>query len=204
MVWDGFISSELLTCDANFEAFHDGTIAILLQPNPRELLDKIFTIASEVGETDDLEIQVLGGNRVVSGSAILVNSTNTLIGLAIGDTEADDYYRGMYLGMTQGGETKDIREIADYDKSGGTVEDQCTLVRALSGTPATAEQCSIYHMRPISQFIITAETTLTEDLPQNSGLTVMGFPFIIVRARSTGATDAHIALMTYDKDGVSA
>ncbi len=204
MAWATFVSSELLTCDANFEAFHDGTDAIIISLNPRELLDLNFTIASEIGEADDLEIQILGGNRVVSGSAILASSTDTLIGLAAGDTEADDYYMGMYLAMTQGGETKDIREIADYDKTGGTVEDQCTLVRALSGTPSTAEQCSIFHMRPISQFIITAETTLTEDLPQNSGITVMGFPFIIARARATTGVDAHIALMTYTKDGVSA
>lgn len=203
MAWATFVSSELLTCDANFEAFHDGTDAIVITLNPRELLDMNFTIASEVGEADDLEIQILGGARVVSGSAILVSSTDTLIGLAAGDTEADDYYMGMYLNMTQGGETKDLREIADYDKTGGTVEDQCTLVRALSGTPSTAEQCSIYHMRAISQFIITAETALTEDLPQNSGVTVMGYPFIIARARATAGNDAHIALMTYTKDNVS-
>lgn len=203
MAWAAFVSSELLTCDANFEAFHDGTDAIVISLNPRELLDMNFTIASEVGEADDLEIQILGGARVVSASAILASSTDTLIGLAAGDTEADDYYMGMYLNMTQGGETKDLREIADYDKTGGTVEDQCTLVRALSGTPSTAEQCSIYHMRAISQFIITAETVLTEDLPQNSGVTVMGFPFIIARARSTGGTNAHIALMTYTKDNVN-
>ncbi len=204
MAWSTFTSSELLTCDANFEAFHDGTDAIVLTLTPRELLDLNFTIASEVGEADDLEIQVLGGNRVVDGSAVVANTTDTLIGIAVADTEADDYYMGMYLNMTTGGETKDIREIADYDKTGGTAEDQCTLVRALTGTPSVAETCSIYHMRPISQFIIVAETTLTEDLPQNSGVTVMGFPYIIVRARATGGTDAHIALMTYAKDGVSA
>lgn len=203
MAWATFVSSELLTTDANFEAFHDGTDAIVITLNPRELMHLTFTIASEVGEVDDLEIQILGGSRVVSASAILASSTDTLIGLAIGDTEADDYYMGMYLNMTQGGETKDIREISDYDKTGGTVEDQCTLVRALTGTPSTAEQCSIYHMGVISQFIITAETALTEDLPQNAVVSVMGFQYVIPRARATGGTDAHIALMTYTKDGVS-
>ena len=204
MAWDAFASSELLTCDANFEAFHNGTDAIIISTTPREFVDFNFTIASEVGEVDDLEIQILGGNRVVSASAILASSTDTLIGLASGQTEADDYYMGMYLAMTQGGETKDIREISDYIKTGGTVEDQCTLVRALSGTPSTAEQCSIFHMRPVSQFIIKAETTLTEDLPQNGGVLLVGHPYYIARARSTGGTDAHIALMTYTPDGVSA
>ena len=204
MAWASGVSSELLTCDANFEAFHDGSKAIVLTLNPRELLDLNFTIASEVGEVDELEIQVLGGNRVVAGSAPLASSTDTLIGLASGDTEADDYYMGMYLNMQQGGELKDVREISDYLKTGGTVEDQCTLVRALTGTPSTAEQCDVFHMRPIAQFLIIAETTLTEDLPQNSGISVMGFPYVIARARSTGGTDAHIALMTYTKDGVSA
>ncbi len=204
MAWSTPISSALLTTDANFEAFHDSSDAIVITLNPRELLDLNFTIASQVGEADDLEIQVLGGNRVVDGSAVVANTTDTLIGIAVADTELDDYYMGMYLGMTTGGETKDIREISDYDKTGGTTEDQCTLVRALTGTPTVAETCSIYHMRAIAQFLITAETTLTEDLPQNSGVTVMGFPYIIVRARATAGVDAHIALMTYTKDQVSA
>lgn len=204
MAWDAAIASALLTCDANFEAFSDATKAIVITPNPREICSFSFSIASEVGEADDLEVQILGGHRLISGSAILASSTDTLIGLAIGDTQADDYYMGMYLNMIQGGELKDVREIADYDKTGGTVEDQCTLVRALSGTPSTAEQCSIYHMRAVSQFIITAETILTEDLPQNSGVNVMGYPFLIARARSTGGTNAHIALMSYALDGVSA
>ena len=121
MGWAVPVSSEVMTTDANFEAFHDGTDAIIITLNPRELLDINVSIASEVGEVDDLEVQVLGGNRVVSASGLLAGSTNTLIGLNSGDTEADDYYMGMYLGMTQGDETKDIREISDYDKTGGTV-----------------------------------------------------------------------------------
>ena len=202
MAWSTFTSSELLTCDANFEAFHDGTTAIVLSLNPRELLDLNFTIASEVGEVDDLEIQILGGNRVVNDSVSQTITSTTVFEIADADDEAADYYIGMYALFTSGGEIKDVREISDMTTSAGTPT--LTVVRALSGTPTATETVDIFHMRPISQFTITAETVLTEDLPQNSGIPVMGFPFIIVRARSTGGTDAHIALMTYTKDGVSA
>jgi hypothetical protein len=202
MAWDTFVSSELLTCDANFEMFHDGTTGIVIQLTPRELLDLNFTIASEVGETDDLEIQILGGNRVVNNSVSQTITSTTVFEIADADDEAADYYMGMYALFTTGGEIKDLREISDMTTSTGTPT--ITVVRALSGTPSAGETVDIFHMRPISQFTIAAETALTEDLPQNSGVTVMGFPFIIARARSTAGNDAHIALMTYTKDGVSA
>lgn len=202
MVWASAISSELLTCDANFEAFHDGTDAIVISLNPRELLDLNFTIASEIGEADNLEIQILGGNRVVNNSVSQTITSTTVFEIADANNEVADYYMGMYARFTTGGELKDVREISDMTTSAGTPT--LTVVRALSGTPSAGETVDIFHMRPISQFIITAETVLTEDLPQNSGVTVMGYPFIIARARSTGGTDAHIALMTYTKDGVSA
>jgi len=201
MAWGTSTSSELLTCDANFEAFHDGTTAIVLSLNPRELVDLNFTIASEVGEVDDLEIQILGGSRVVNNSVTQTITSTTVLEMADADDEAADYYMGMYFLMTTGGEIMDVREISDMTTSAGTPT--VTLVRALSGTPTATETCDVFHMKPISQFIIPAETTLTEDLPQNGGVTVMGYPFVIARARSTGGTDAHIALMTYTKDGVS-
>ncbi len=202
MAWATFVSSELLTCDANFEAFHDGTDALVLTLNPRELMTMMFSIASEVGETDDLEIQILGGTRVVSGSVTQTITSTTVLEMADADDEAADYYMGMYFRMTTGGEVADVREISDMTTSGGTPT--VTLVRALSGTPTAGETCDVFHMAKISQFIITAETTLTEDLPQNATVTVQGYQYIIARARATSNNDAHIALMTYQKDGVNA
>lgn len=201
MAWATLVESELLTCDANFEAFIQGVNAIVISLNPRELLSMTFSIASEIGEADDLEIQILGGHQITDGNGLDAVTSDTVIDLnTTSDTEANDYYMGMYFNMTSGGETGDVREIADYTNS----NDRVTLVRALTGQPTASETYAIYHMHTISQFIITAETTLTEDLPQNSGVTVIGYPFIIARARSTGGTDAHIALMSYRLDGVSA
>ncbi len=194
------VESELLTCDANFEAFHDGTKAIIISPNPRELVSFTFSIASEVGELDDLEIQILAGQLITTGNGLDAVTSSTVMDLdTAADSEANDYYMGMYFNMTTGGELKDIREIADYTNS----DDRITLVRALLGAPTAAETYDIYHMAPYSQFKIKSEQTLTEDLPQNARVDVMGPAKLIARARSTGGTDAHIALMSYQLDGVS-
>ncbi len=200
MARSAVVESELLTCDANFEAFHDGTKAIIISPNPRELFTFSFSIASEVGELDDLEIQILAGHLITTGNGLDAVTSSTVMDLdTAADSEANDYYMGMYFNMTTGGELKDIREIEDYVNT----DDRITLVRALSAAPAAAETYDIYHMSVMSQFIITAELNLTEDLPQNARIDVMGPAKLIARARSTGGTDAHIALMSYQGDGVS-
>ena len=194
------VVSALLTCDANFEAFHDGTKAIIISPNSRERASLTFSIASEVGEVDDLEIQICGGQLISTGNALDAVTSDTIMDLdTAADSEANDFYMGMLFNMTTGGELKDVREIADYTNA----NDRITLLRALSGTPSAAEIYDIYHMTSMQQFIITAEITLTEDLPQTARLEVEGPGKLIVRARSTGGTDAHIALMSYQLDNVN-
>jgi hypothetical protein len=201
MAWAAKVTSERLTTDANFEAFTTSGAVEVITLNPRELLDINVSIASVVGEVDDLEVQVLAGQRITNGNALLGTPTTTALQLAVADDPgSDDYYLGMYFLMTTGGEIADLREITDFVSS----TDIVTLGRALSAAPAATETYAIFHMRPVAQFIITAEVTATEDLPQNGGTTISGYPFVIVRARATGATDAHVALMTYTKDGVSA
>lgn len=201
MAWGTLVESATLTTDANFEAFNDGTNAIEIFLNPRERLSITVSIASEVGEVDDLEVQVLGGHRITSGNGLDAVTSSTVLDLnTTADAEADDYYMGMYFLMTTGGETADVREIVDFTSAADTV----TLIRALSGTPTAAETYNIYHMRALSNFVVIAETTLTEERPQNDGIVVTGVPYVLVRARSTGATDAHIALLSYRLDGVSA
>lgn len=195
------VESALLTTDANFEAFHDGTKAIIIVPTPREITHFTFSIASEVGETDDLEIQICGGNRITDGNGLEGTIGDTVMDLdTAADSEANDYYMGMLFNMTSGGELKDVREIADYTNS----NDRMTLIRALTGTPSSGETYAIYHMAVLSQFLIIAETTLTEDLPQIAQIDVPAKPFLIARARSTGGTDAHIALMSFVGDQVDA
>ncbi len=289
--WATPVTSALLTCDNFYEAFDDGTNAIVIFPNPREICQFTFSIASEVGEVDNLDWQILGGNRIINNGAsgtvvasptfvdgdvdvgddhvtfgaahsllttgdgpfqltttgvlpaglalatnywLIVDSTvnisfgstlaNAMAGtevtisgaagtgthtlntgavtidVAAGDNEANDFYMGMHFLMTSGGELKDIREIADYVSS----TDALTLLRALSGTPTAAETYDIFNMGEVDSGTITAETTLTEDLNQKALVAVSGYPCLIARARSTGSTDAHIALMTYTLDNVSA
>ncbi len=198
--WASPVTSALLTCDANYEAFHDGSAAIVIFPNPREICQFTFSIASEVGEVDDLEWQILGGNRIINYGITGTIGSTTVIDLAAGDSEADDFYMGMHFLMTSGGELKDLREIVDSVNS----TDAVTLIRALSGTPTITETYDIFNMGEVDQGTITAETTLTEDLTQKALVAVSGYPCLIARARSTGGTDAHIALMTYTLDNVSA
>lgn len=197
MAWGSVVLSALLTCDGNFEAFDDGSAAIVISLNPRELVSLNFSISSLIGEADDLEVQVLGGHRLFNDSVLGTITSDTIIDLA--DSKADDFYVAKYFLMTTGGEIKDVREIVDYVNS----TDAATLIRALSGTPTATETYDIFDLDVLATFIITAETTPTEDTTQSRGVRITGVPFVIARARATGDTDAHIALMTYQKDQVS-
>ncbi len=208
MSWRPPTTSALLTTDAAFEMFvHTDGSPVILFPKPREVFHFVFTIASEVGETDTLDWQVLGGNRVVKDSILpQVASSTTAIGIALANTQVDNYYLGMYFNMTSGGETGDLRLVTAYDQSGGADEDLITLQAALTGTPSAAETCSLYHLSQVvdGSGSITSETTQTEALPQNAEFGASGYPCLIPRVKAGGATDAHIALLTYTRDGVDA
>ena len=93
MSWDSPISSALLTTDANFEAFHDGTSAIAIALEPYEVATFVFSIASEVGETDGLEWQILGGHRIIQDSAMGTVGSTTVIDVAVADNQSNDYYQ---------------------------------------------------------------------------------------------------------------
>lgn len=203
MAWSAPITSAALTCDANYECLLDSSgDPLVIEPNPREIVDFIFSIASEVGETDNLEWQILAGHRIIEDSAMGTVGGTTIIDVASGDNQANDYYMGMYFLPTSPGVTEvgDLREIIDYVSS----TDALTLIRALTGTPTIGELYDIFHLKEIAQGIITAETALTEDLSQNGGpVPLAGYSVLIPRVRATGGTDAHEALVTYATDGVS-
>ncbi len=202
MAWASPVTSARLTVngDGFYEAFHDGTNVIVIQPNPREICQFTFSIASEVGEADNLDWQILGGHRIIQNGISGTITSTTVFDVAAADNQADDYYMGMFWRFTSGGETADLREIENYVSS----TDAVTVVRALSGTPTITETYDIYHLGEVDSGTITAETTLTEDLAQHALVAVSGYPLLIARARATGSTDTHIALMTYALDGVSA
>ena len=209
MSWRTATTSALLTTDAAFEMFvHTDGSPVIIFPKPREVLHFVFSIASEVGEVDTLDWQVLGGNRIIKDGILpQVAESTSALGIAIADQQGnDDYYMGMYFNMTSGGEIGDLRVIADYDDAGGAAAALVTLEAALTGTPSAAETYSIYHLSEIvdGSGSITSETALTEALPQNAEFGASGYPCLIPRVKAGGGTDAHIALLTYTRDGVDA
>ena len=70
MAWTAPVTSALLTCDANWEAFHDGTTALVVALAPYEVATFFFSLASGIGETDGLEVQILGGHRLINNDII--------------------------------------------------------------------------------------------------------------------------------------
>ena len=203
MAWRAPVTSALLTCDANYEMFLDTSgNPIILFPKPREVIHFVFTIASEIGEVDTLDWQVLGGNRIINDSALSAVTDAFNVDCAVADNQANDYYMGMYLNMSNGGEAGELRLIGDY----ATATNLLTFVTALSGTPDAGELYDIYHLSEVVDGFgsITSATTLTEALPQNAEFGASGYPCLIPRVKAGGGTDAHIALLTYSIDGVDA
>jgi hypothetical protein len=181
---------------------------IIIFLKPREVVHFVFTIASEVGETDTLDWQVLGGNRLIKDNvmASVTDSSNIGMTASTAMTQADNYWLGQYFNPTSGDEIGDLRLITAYDVADGASAELITLQAALSGTPTVGETASIYHLSQIvdGSGNITSETVQTEALPQNAEFGASGYPVLIPRAKSGGATDAHIALLTYTIDGVDA
>lgn len=203
MAWRAPITSAILTTDANYEMFLDtSSNPIIIFPKPREVIHFVFSIAGEVGTTDTADWEVLGGNRIITDSATGTITSDTIIDLAAGDNQANDFYLGMYFNMTSGGEIADLRAIDNYVSS----TDAATLIRALSGTPTLGETYSIYHL---SQTVdgsgsITAVSPLVDNTPGNDEFGASGYPVLIPRGRASAGNDAHPMLLTYTIDGVDA
>ncbi len=203
MSWRTPISSALRTLTNNDEWYPfldtSGNI-IIIEPKPRDVVHFVLSIASEVGEAQDMDWQVLGGHRIIQGSALSDVTDASNIDIAVVDNQANDYYMGMYFNMTTGGEAGELRLVDDY----ATATNLISFFVALTGTPTAGELYDIYHLSEIldGSGTITAETTLTEDLPQNAEFGASGYPVLIPRARSAG--DNHVALLTYAIDGVDA
>ncbi len=103
--------------------------------------------------------------------------------------------------MTSGGEQGEGRLITDSVAA----DDGVNLSHALSGTPSAAETYDRYRFSPF-RITMDPQTTLTSDAQNNAGITVHAAngQYVAVVARSTGATDAHRIIMSYQVDGVSA
>ena len=201
MVWQAFGESERQVLDANYEFLKQGSDALVISLNPRELVNMVFTV-EEVGvPTDNVEIQILGGHRVATGDALdgATSASDVELDTVANPFTNDDELNGTYLIMTSGGEQGEGRLIIDSVAADHGVN----LSHALSAQPSATETYDLYRFGVIQDLEI-AVATPSEDEPNTAFTIVSGWQFVAVLARRTGVTDAHVLRMTYSKDGVNA
>lgn len=199
MAFGSVTSSDFLTLDANFEAFEVSGVAIAVQLAFGESVTFRFNVDA-VGTTDDIEIEVLTGHRISTGNGLDAAASATSLDLdtAADAFTADDDMNSTYLVMTSGGESGEMRLITDSTAAADTV----VLDHALSGTPSAAETYDLYRMNSVLN-TIDMSAAVSETAPHNKGITRSwtSGEFVMVRARATGATDAHRIQMSYHEDG---
>lgn len=195
-------TSIALTCTANYQAFEASAgVAAIIQLNPRELATVHISLDA-VGTTDNFTWQLLAGSKVGGAAdfdAVADSTTVMNLETAVHPMTTDDEFAGMYFLALQGAEAGEWRLIVDSAATG----DKITLDHALSGTPSEAETYEIYRFSVWDSGIIVPLTTPTIANPQNVITSLVGPDFFMVQGKSA-ATDAHLAYMTYQKDGVSA
>lgn len=201
MAWGTFTESTFLTVDANFEFITDGTNAIVLALNPREIVTFTFNVDA-AGTTDDLEIEILQGHRISDGNGLdgTTSTTDYELNTAADSFAVDDDMNGLYLIMTSGDEQGEGRLIVDSVAA----DDGVNLSHAFSAQSSAAETYALYRFAPY-RFVIDPQTTITSDAQNNDGITAHAGhgQYVAIVARATGATDAHRVQVGYQVDGVS-
>lgn len=191
--------SDVVTVDADFEAFQASGAAIAVQLAFGESVSLVFNVDS-AGTTDDVEIEILTGHRVVNGLGLDGAGSATSLNLnTVSDAIAtDDDLNGTYIVMTSGGEAGEFRLITDSAAAGDAV----TLDHALSGTPSAAETYARYRM---GAYVVTirCDTAISEDARHSGEVTVdwRAGEWVVARVRRNGSTNAHRVRMSYQVDG---
>lgn len=196
------VTSASLTCTADWEAFQlTGGGEALITANPRELV-KIYISLNAVGTTDDFNWRILGGMKVGAQGDwdAVTDASNLDLETAVHPMTTDDEFSGLYIVPANGGEDGEWRLILNSTAS----DDGITIDHAFSGTPTAAELYDIYRMGTLQEATIVPLTTPTVANPQNMMTIVMGHEFYVVLGKRDGSTDAQIAYMTSQKDGVDA
>lgn len=196
------VTSAKLTTTADYEAFQaSGGGAAIVQLSPRELATVHITLDA-VGTTDNLEWLLLAGSKFgAQGDWDGVTSATVLqLETAVHPTTTDDEMVGRYIVASDGDENGEFRLIIDSTAS----DDGITVDHAFSGTPTAAELYDIYNFSVWDSGAIVPLTTIVVDNPQNDMTTILGPDYFVILARHAGSTNAQIAYMTYQKDGVSA
>jgi len=190
-----------LTTTANYEAFQASSgVAAIVQLNPREMAT-IHINLDAVGTTDNFEWLLLAGTKMTTGGDwdAVTDASNLDLETAVHPTTTDDEMVGIYVVATNGGEAGEFRLITDSTAS----DDGITVDHAFSGTPSAGELYDLYRFSVWDAGIIVPLTTVTVNNPQNVITSIMGPDFFVVLGRHAGSTDAQLAYMTYQKDGVS-
>lgn len=195
------VTSVKLTTTADYEAFTDGTDALIIQLSPRELATIHITLDA-VGTTDNLEWLLLAGSKFGAQGDwdAVTDASNLDLETTVHPTTTNDEMAGRYIVASSGDEQGEFRLITASTET----DDGVTVDHAFSGTPTAAELYDIYNFSVWDAGIIVPLTTIVVDNPQNVITSIMGPDFFVVLARHAGSTNSQIAYMTYQKDGVSA
>ncbi len=190
-----------LIVDADYEAFQASSgVAAIVQLNPRELAT-IHINLDAVGTTDDFEWLLLAGTKMTTGGDwdAVTDASNLDLETAVHPMTTDDEFVGIYVVATSGGEAGEWRLITDSTETDTGI----TVDHAFTGAPSAGETYDLYRMSVWDSGVIVPLTTVVVDNPQNVITSISGPDFFVVLGRAAAGTDAHIAYMTYQKDGVS-
>ena len=196
------VTSPALTVTADWEAFQlSGGGAAIVQLNPRELAT-IHINLDAVGTTDNFDWRILAGSKLGAQGDwdAVTDASNLDLETAVHPTTTNDEMAGIYVAAANGGEEGEFRLIT----ASTSVDDGITVDHAFSGAPTAGELYDLYRFWTWQEGLIVPLTTPTIANPQNAGTTIMGPDFFVVLGKRTGTTDAHLAYMTHQLDGVSA
>ena len=202
MAWGTRTDSDILTVDADFEAFVEASDPLLITLNPREIVSITFHVdASDT--TDDLEIEILQGHQLSTGNTLdgLTTTSDFELDTAADGFSTDDDMNGLYIAFITSGSSRGVvRLIIDSVAS----DDGVVPTHAVITTTAAGDPYALYKMSAF-RFIMDPQTTTSSDAQNNDSITVdaRNGQYVLIVARADGATSTHRVRVSYQVDGVS-
>ncbi len=202
MAWGTRTDSDILTVDADFEAFVESSDPLLITLNPRETASITFHVdASDT--TDDLEIEILQGHQLSTGNTLdgLTTTSDFELDTAADGFSTDDDMNGLYIAFITSGSSRGlVRLIVDSVAS----DDGVVPTHAVTTTTAAGDPYALYKLAPF-RFIMDPQTTTDSDNQNNDSITVdaRNGQYVLISARADGATSTHRVRVSYQVDGVS-
>ncbi len=195
-------NSDILTVDADFEAFVESSDPLVIVLNPRETASITFHVDA-AGTADDLEIEILQGHRLSTGNTLdgLTTTSDFELDTAADGFSTDDDMNGLYIAFITSGSSRGVvRLIVDSVAS----DDGVVPTHAVITTTAAGDPYALYKLAPF-RFIMDPQTTTDSDNQNNDNITVdaRNGQYVLIVARADGVTDAHRVRVSYQVDGVS-